>query len=504
MEDQQKETLLFVDDEKPILDISREYFSIKGYRVITAENGLEAVEVLKKHPVDCCFTDINMPRMDGIELAEQIRLMDNTIPVIIMTGYPSLENIIHTLKNGVVDFLIKPVNLNQMEICLHRVLRERHLFIENILLKQEVEKKAQIEALNRELKGKVEELGILNRILSEFKSIRSSVDIFGHLVNLAMEITRASASRLYLIHPEYGLPVEVASAFSKHDPEHDRFFTPETLIRVVKDQMPLFTTRDMQDKEKGALSRGNSGRFMGVPLMIRDRAFGVLTAASAKDGFSPRDLYYLSSMTHTAAYAIENLALYENIYENLLETLKALVHATEARDPYTNRHSRQVARLALVIGKAMGCTDEEMNILEVAGQLHDIGKIGIQDNILLKKGRLTRKEYEIIKGHADIGADIVKQLGLWEREQEVIRHHHERFDGRGYPFGKQGVQIPFLSRILSVADVYDAMASDRIYRERIAEHLVLNLIKEASGSQFDPEIVEVFGRLFHEGKVRLL
>jgi DNA-binding NtrC family response regulator len=143
----EKEKILFVDDEESILEIASEYFQHKGYHVFTAKNGLEAVKILGDEKINCCFTDINMPEMDGLELAEHLRKTDNTIPVIIMTGYPSLDNTIKTLKNGVVDFLIKPVNLNQMEVCLKRVLRERQLFIENIILKKEVEGKEQLERL---------------------------------------------------------------------------------------------------------------------------------------------------------------------------------------------------------------------------------------------------------------------------------------------------------------------------------------------------------------------
>ena len=127
-----------MDDEESILDITGEYFRHKGYQVLTAGNGHQALEVLASHQVDCCFTDINMPGMDGLELAEHIRQKDVSIPVVVMTGFPSLENTLSTLKNGVVDFLIKPVKLEQMELCVNRVFRERELFLKNLLLAKEV------------------------------------------------------------------------------------------------------------------------------------------------------------------------------------------------------------------------------------------------------------------------------------------------------------------------------------------------------------------------------
>ena len=154
-----------------------------------------------------------------------------------------------------------------------------------------------------------------------------------------------------------------------------------------------------------------------------------------------------------------------------------------------------------MLGRELRCSAEELNILNFAGPLHDIGKIGIRDEILLKPGRLTPEEFEKIKEHPVIGANMITQLGLWERERQIIRCHHERFDGAGYPDGLSREEIPFLARILSVADAYDAMASDRAYRQRMAEGLILDIIQKGAGSQFDPEIVDVFHQAHAEGKI---
>jgi putative nucleotidyltransferase with HDIG domain len=149
----------------------------------------------------------------------------------------------------------------------------------------------------------------------------------------------------------------------------------------------------------------------------------------------------------------------------------------------------------------MGCSQEEQDILNVAGQLHDIGKIGIRDDILLKPGRLTEEEFGIIKQHPVIGANIVDRLGLWDREKQIIKSHHERFDGNGYPDGLAGQEIPILARILSVADVYDAIASDRAYRKRMKECEILQIIYGGSGNQFDADVVDTFRSLYDQGLV---
>jgi putative nucleotidyltransferase with HDIG domain len=513
-----RKKILFVDDEDNILSIAYEYFNQKGFEVVTAQNGREAVKILETEQIDCCFTDINMPEMDGLELAEHIRMKDNTVPVVVMTGYPSMENTIQTLKNGVVDFLIKPVSLNQMELCLQRVLREQQLFVENILLKREVESKGRLEKLNKELVEKVEELHILNKIMSDFTTIRTSINVFRRVTDLALQITHSDETRFYVINEAVQRPFEVATACEENKPPYIKDFPDEgsrnlrieshsgskrsveqLIMETVTDEIPLLISEN----------NGTCGlsltikSLMVVPLKIREKIFGVLTATNFKDDvrFTEKDLYYLSFMTQNAAHAIENLALYENIYENLFATLYAFVKALEARDAYTQRHANRVTAIALLIGKKLGISKEELDILNVAGRLHDIGKIGIRDDILLKPGKLTVEEFEKIKEHPVIGAEIVGQLGLWDREQKIIRCHHERWDGTGYPDGLKKEDIPLLSRILFVGDSYDAMASDRAYRKRMPIQQVLTTIEEVAESQFDPKVVEAFLRLNKEGKI---
>jgi len=518
MDDRKKETILFVDDEESILKVVAEFFKRQGYQILTAGNGVEAMRIIENEKVDCCFTDINMPVMNGLDLAENIRLHDNTMPVIVMTGYPSLENTIQTIKNGVVDFLIKPVNLKQMELCMQRVLRQRGLFIENILLKEEVQGKERLEMLNQELLYKVEELNILNKIMSNFTSIVSAADVFKRAVDLALEISHADFTNFYVINESVNQPFEVASA-SAQKAQRDNMKIPadlsnsqnrtatqtcvapsslvQLIMEVVSDEIPLLISQNTGGcgLAKDLLS------VMLVPLKIREKVFGVLTAGLLEGvvRFSEKDLYYLSFMAQSAAQSIENLALYENIYENLFATLYAFVNAVEARDLYTRQHSSRVTGISLIIGRQLGCSGEELDILNFAGHLHDIGKIGIRDDILLKPGRLTQDEFEKIKQHPAIGANILEQLGMWEKERQIIRCHHERFDGTGYPDGLKGNQIPFLARILSVADVYDAMASDRAYRKRMEERIILEVIHEGSGTQFDPDIVAAFDKVYKKG-----
>ncbi len=521
MANELKEKILFVDDEETILNVASEFFQRRGYQTLTAKSGEEALNILKNESVDCCFTDINMPEMNGLDLAEEIRRTDNTLPVIVMTGFPSLENAIQTIKNGVVDFLIKPVNMKQMEFSVRRVMEQRRLLAENVLLKQEVEGKARLQKLNQELVLKVEELHVLNKIMSSFSTISSTTDVFKRAVDMGIDIAPADETMFYVINESVKQPIQVASAKNgkKHslpqqlkkadifpettlEKQHDdnTSFPTNLLMEVAGDSIPLLIAENTQ-------SNGLPDSILSamlVPVKIRGKVFGVLMAA-VREGdkrFTEKDLYYLSFMTQSAAHAIENLALYENIYQNLFATLYAFVNALEARDLYTRQHSSRVTGISLILGKRLGCTSEQLDILNFAGHLHDIGKIGIRDDILLKPGRLSKEEFEKIKEHPVIGANILEQMGLWEHERMIIRCHHERFDGTGYPDGLKQTEIPFLARILSVADVYDAIASDRAYRKKMEESVILKIMSEGSGSQFDPDIIAAFMQAYEDGLIQ--
>ncbi|WP_320175629.1 HD-GYP domain-containing protein [Maridesulfovibrio sp.] len=174
---------------------------------------------------------------------------------------------------------------------------------------------------------------------------------------------------------------------------------------------------------------------------------------------------------------------------------ESLGNAIDAKDHYTCSHSEEVAVVAQALGVQLGLNDQECELLHIAGHLHDIGKIGLPDSILKKEGRLTLEEYEIVKKHPAMGAEIVKPVatvsGL-DRIPGIILHHHERYDGAGYPYALKGENIPFGARVIAVADTLSAMASNRPYRKAIEFSRIIDEIKTCSGTQFDPAVVEAF------------
>jgi putative two-component system response regulator len=178
--------------------------------------------------------------------------------------------------------------------------------------------------------------------------------------------------------------------------------------------------------------------------------------------------------------------------ESYVGILRIIIQLTEARNKYLKNHCSRVAEYSSLIAKAMFMPDDVVEVINCAGLMHDIGKISLSDAILMKDDKLTPQEWADVKMHPVLGSMMMEQLKLFRAEEPLIRHHHEWFDGHGYPSGLSGDKIPIGARIIAVADAYDAIASTRPYREALTPHIALNTIRQNSGSQFDPKVVDAF------------
>ena len=178
-----------------------------------------------------------------------------------------------------------------------------------------------------------------------------------------------------------------------------------------------------------------------------------------------------------------------------IDTIATLILTEEAKDPYVRGHSKRVTRCAVELARELGLSEKECKTIERAGILHDIGKIGISDLILHKPGSLNQEEWVVIKKHPRRAIEILEPLRFLTKEKEIICHHHERFDGKGYPDGSKGEEIPPGARIMAIADTFDAMNSERPYRKPLSEEAIVSELKNASGNQLDPRIVTTFLKL---------
>lgn len=183
---------------------------------------------------------------------------------------------------------------------------------------------------------------------------------------------------------------------------------------------------------------------------------------------------------------------YEKLENSYLESIETLRYTVEAKDTYTRGHSDRVSEFSVLIGKSVGLSDVDLKTLQIGGLFHDIGKIGVPDTILQKNAKLTDDEYSEIKNHPSIGAHILSTASIFKDIIPIVKHHHERFDGHGYPSQLSGTNIPYLARITSIADTFDAMTSKRSYRDALPLDTVIAEFERCKGSQFDPELTDVF------------
>lgn len=191
----------------------------------------------------------------------------------------------------------------------------------------------------------------------------------------------------------------------------------------------------------------------------------------------------------------------ELLNQQFKATIAAITNALGLKSEYASNHSKRVARLVVKVGTKLGISGNDLQLLEYAGLLHDIGKIGVPDNILNKPAKLTAEEYEEVKKHAIYSVFILKEVPGFDKVKEAALHEHERFDGKGYPTGLKGEEIPFFSRIIAVCDTWDSLVFDRVYRKATTKEEALAEIKRNSGTQFDNKIVEVFTELVNSGEI---
>ncbi|HEX2964156.1 MAG TPA: HD domain-containing phosphohydrolase [Syntrophorhabdaceae bacterium] len=447
--------ILLVDDNVQIIEILSEFFALNSCEIHKAYTGKEALEVLSKEDIEVVILDVKLPDINGINLLDTIRENRPTTSVIMATGYYDPKFVVDAMKKGASDFLLKPFELDKLMLIMMRVLRERKLLIEREAILHNLEDKKKIEVLNRELQKKIKELTTMYHISNQFNSINIYDDVYEKMIRMVGDILDVKSCGYYVTDTDRNELV-MYTGFTDDDSKQ----------MLSGKRIPLFDTPicDTGISKRHAIKDGR----IYLPLIIKSESIGYIIAETngngKNNGHLENDAFILKLIAEKASTHIENRMLYESLFENILQTLKSLIIAINKRDMYTEGHCKRVTDMCLRLGKRMGVNDYEMDVLRVVGPVHDLGKIGIPDTILLKPAKLTDDEYDIMKSHSVYGEEIMSRFEILSREATIIRHHHERYDGRGYPDHLAGNDIPTCARIIAVSDSYDAMVSDRPYR----------------------------------------
>lgn len=364
--------------------------------------------------------------------------------------------------------------------------------------------------LQEEILSSNKRLAILNSVS---KSLASTLDLEELSKTITSEVAYSlgfSGCVLGVLDSETGIvearsfsgpffqSIDSSAAFSPvsiHDEVYAKVLTDLQVLPA--DKLPAAT---LMWKINAGLSEDEKIReIASIPLKIKDQYIGVVMTLSTAQ-ITPADLRLLTSLANNVAVALNNAMLFENSKKYFFRTIDTLVAAIEAKDKYTKGHSKRVSEYAVHIGEKMKLSKEQLEDIKLAGILHDIGKIGISDNILLKAGKLTSEEYNEVKQHPAISRDILRTVGLSDRALKAISYHHERFDGKGYPFMLQGEDIPVEAQIIAVADAYDAMTSNRPYRRAMDGEAAIRELVENKLSQFSPEVVDAMVEICNRRK----
>jgi response regulator RpfG family c-di-GMP phosphodiesterase len=490
------EKIIVVDDEPAVRELLVDILSEEGYALESSAEADSALEKMRDEHFDLLLTDIRLPGMDGIELIrEAMQVLPDIIPVV-MTGNASLDTARAAVRGGAFDYVLKPFDIAEVRIAVAGALERKRLLDENARLRELGELFIISETINslREEKTLLE--FVLKSALAKVGATRGSImlrDRDGETLRIAVSV---------------GLPDDVkGSAVVKLGEGISGW--------VAKEGKPLLIADVEQDAHfKDASHKLPDKSFVSVPIETHDeegvslpvksskQVLGVINVNRKLNGhpFTASDLKTLSILANQAAVSLDNARLFASLQDAYLMTIRSLVLALEAKDAYTHGHSQRVTAICERIGTMLGMSSDDLDCLRTAATLHDIGKIAIPESVLNKPGPLNDAEWDMLRRHPVAGCEVLAPVTFLTPAMPIIRHHHERQDGSGYPDGIEAHTLSKSIRTIIVADAYDAMASDRAYRGALRDEEIESQLTENSGTQFDPDIVAIMLELHRNGE----
>jgi HD-GYP domain-containing protein (c-di-GMP phosphodiesterase class II) len=361
----------------------------------------------------------------------------------------------------------------------------------------------------RRIEDKVERLALLSHLSQILNSTLDHKEIRRRAMEAATQLMKAEVGSLLLVdEEERQLYFEVALGDREKEIKTISLNFGEGIAGwVAQHGKPLIVNAPGKDRRffKGVDERTEfkTRNIICVPVKVKKKIIGVLEAINKKGkrGFDKEDLSLLTSLADQVAIALDNSRLYQELEEMFFQTADSLADAIEQRDPYTGGHTQRVTLYSQAIAKYLQLKPLERKWLKITSVLHDIGKIGIEDHILKKPTRLSPKEFDLIKHHSDIGAKIIGHIRQLKEIVPGVKYHHEQINGKGYPDGLRGKDIPILAKIVAVADTYDAMTTDRPYRKAMEKEAAIEELKRCSGTQLDKGVVEAFIHAYRKGEI---
>lgn len=479
----QKYNLLVVDDETYICSIVEEALSaFDEYNVTVYSNPEKALDHLSENHVDLVLTDLVMGEFSGVDMMEEALKYHPDCIVILMTAYPTVNNAISVLKKGAYDYLVKPFKLETLRNTITRGLERQKLNRENLHMKEQLA------------------LYSLSEAMGTSKTLE---EMLNQAADTARSVVGVNAISILVRENFNQVPIPYMIQGSSGDSDCEDFLrgNHELCRSAINNCESQISTSTIKDDGVGGKSCIRS--LASYPLMSRGEAIGLLNVIQ-EDPFMavlPGQLHLLTIVASKIASAIETNRLHEHLQSSYIKAIRALANAIEARDLYTRGHTERVTILADLLASRLNWSEEKRAELKMGCTLHDIGKIGIPDAILNKPGKLTDEERDQIRNHPFLGAKILEGIDYLSPAIPYVLYHHEFYDGTGYPDGLAGEDIPIEGRLLAVVDTFDAIVSERPYREGRPAIKAITELEKYKGLQFDPIIVDVMVAAWREGLI---
>jgi putative nucleotidyltransferase with HDIG domain len=487
------DTVLVVDDDQASCETLGDILELQGYCVTLARTGAEAEQTVLAAPVNAALLDLRLPDRSGLDILRFIKQRSPETEVLMISGYATLASAIEAMRDGAFGYVQKPVNVEEVLSGLQRALERQRMVRE-------------IRQANAEIRERFQELELLIETTRLVSSSLELTDVLRLLAKQMVNRLQVTLCHISVLETDSG-HLTIRAMFPVREVAWEYYVGSRiplddspTYRRVLESRDALLLRADDPshplETEEVLRAATGAGSILLVPMVVKNRAVGVVTLLEAREWkrspFTREKVSLCKAMANGAAIAIENVLLFEDRERAHLATLSALASALDARERETHAHSTRVQGYTLALARAMRVPDAEHKAMGAGALLHDLGKIGIQDAILLKPGALTEEEWAVMRRHPVIGAEILKRLTHLEGARDIVIAHQERWDGTGYPAGLKGKAIPLYARIFAVADTFDAMTSDRPYRKKMAYADVRSEIERCAGTQFDPEVVKTF------------
>ena len=509
--------ILVVDDEPRICLLIEEILKLEGYQIDVSFSGTDALEMIKKYNYQMLITDLKMPGIDGLELIQKAKEQNPEIRTIMVSGYTTVDTAVQSLRHGVDDYITKPFNIFELKKAVKQTLHTHQVATENVQLLKDLKKAnrelninkkglaeevqitgEQLTKANKELVQRINELDTINEISKAITLVLDMDELLNLCLNEINGKLKVKHSSIMLIDEKrYELVVRASQGHRSMQVLGKTQKLDEGVAgRVVTERKPILVKDIRYDNRFNRRERPDykTKSFVSAPLPLGQKVLGVINIIDKESGesFCEADVDLLCTIAGQVSIAIENSRLHKVLEENCFNTVKFLAESLEAKDRYTSGHSQRVSEYSSAIADIMGVSAKEKNTLLHASLLHDIGKIGISERVFNKPDKLNDTEYDTIKSHPARGEEIIKPLGFLGETMRHIRGHHESFDGSGYPDRLGGEDLPLLTKIMTVADSFDAMTSERTYRPPRKTNEAILELKRMSGRQFDPEVVDAF------------